>query len=427
MRRRSCHRNGIRGSQFVYAHQQVTCHPQNKRLVMEKKVRATDYHFEFAAPAEIIFGPGAIHSSVSRLAAWGDRTLVVSGATPQRYENFLDQLEAQKFKIQLVSVNGEPSVDSVIDGVEKARQAQCDMVVAIGGGSVIDTGKVIAAMLTNAGDVTAYLEIIGRDRPLQNRSAPLLAIPTTAGTGAEVTRNAVLASPTHRIKVSMRSPLMLPHLVVVDPELTLSLPPDVTAASGMDALTQLIEAFVSKKANPITDGLCREGLTCCARSLSHAYNDGLNIDARTDMSLASLLSGLALANGGLGAVHGIAGPLGGHIAIPHGVACGRLLSPVFATNFRRLQASDELHGGLQRFAEIARILTGNFNADIAEGVAWMDRLCRCLHIPPLRDFDLEESDLPLIAGNALNASSMRGNPVNLDQADLVAILRQTLV
>ena len=393
---------------------------------MDKKARETDYHFEFAAPAAILFGPGTIHTSVSRLAAWGGRALVVSGATPQRYENFLDQLKAQKIKIQLVCVNGEPSVDSVIDGVEQARLAQCDMVVAIGGGSVIDTGKVIAAMLTNAGDVTAYLEIIGKGRPLKNRSAPFLAIPTTAGTGAEATRNAVLASPTHRIKVSMRSSLMLPHLVVVDPELTLSLPPDVTAASGMDALTQLIEAFVSKKANPITDGLCREGLTCCARSIWRAYHDGLNLDARTDMSLASLLSGMALANGGLGAVHGIAGPLGGHIAVPHGVACGLLLAPVFTANFRRLQSSGQLDGALRRFVEIARILTGNYNADIAEGVAWMDRLCRRLNIPPLCDFGLEESDLPLIAGNALNASSMRGNPVNLDQADLIAILKQTL-
>jgi alcohol dehydrogenase class IV len=339
----------------------------------------------------------------------------------------MEQLKAQKLEIQLLCVNGEPSVDSVIDGVEQVRQAKCDMVVAIGGGSVIDTGKVIAAMLTNVGDLTDYLEIIGKGRPLQNKSAPFLAIPTTAGTGAEVTRNAVLTSPTHRIKVSMRSHLMLPHLVVVDPELTLSLPPDVTAASGMDALTQLIESFVSKKANPITDGLCREGLACCARSILRAYHDGQDLDARTDMSLASLFSGMALANAGLGAVHGIAGPLGGHIAVPHGVACGRLLSPVFATNFRRLQLSGQQNGVLRRFKEIARMLTGNFSAEIAEGVAWMDRLCRRLHIPPLGDFGLEESDLPVIAAKALKASSMRGNPVNLEQADLIAILKQVLV
>ena len=393
---------------------------------MDNKVRETQYHFEFAVPPAIVFGPGTIHASVSRLAAWGDRALVVSGKTPQRHENYLDQLKAQKLKIQLQCVNGEPSVDSVIEGVEQARQAKCNMVVAIGGGSVIDTGKVIAAMLTNAGDVTEYLELIGKGRPLHNRSAPLLAIPTTAGTGAEVTHNAVLTSPTHRIKVSMRSPLMLPHLVVVDPELTLSLPPEVTAASGVDALTQLIESFLSKKANPITDGLCREGLACCARSIVRSYDDGQDLDARTDMSMASLFSGMALANGGLGAVHGIAGPLGGHIAVPHGVACGRLLSPVFAANFHRLQSSDRLHGALRRFEEITRMLTGNFSAEIVEGIAWMDRLRRRLNIPPLSDFGLEESDLPVIAANALKASSMRGNPVNLDQADLIAILKQIL-
>ncbi|MBT8367093.1 MAG: iron-containing alcohol dehydrogenase [Deltaproteobacteria bacterium] len=394
---------------------------------MDKKARETHLHFEFATPAAIVFGPGAIKDSVSQLAAWGDRALVVSGKTPQRHENFLDQLKTQKLKIQLLCVNGEPSVDSAIDAVEQARHAKCNMVVAIGGGSVMDTGKVIAAMLTNTGDLTEYLEIIGMGRPLQNRSAPFLAIPTTAGTGAEVTRNAVLTSPTHRIKVSLRSPLMLPHLVVVDPELTLSLPPEVTAASGMDALTQLIESFLSKKANPITDGLCREGLACCARSILRTYDDGQDLDARTDMSLASLFSGMALANGGLGAVHGIAGPLGGHIAVPHGVACGRLLSPVFTANFRRLESSGQLNGPLRRFEEIARMLTGNFSTEIAEGVAWMDRLCERLHIPSLSDFGLEESDLPVIAAQALKASSMRGNPVNLDQADLMAILKQVLV
>jgi alcohol dehydrogenase class IV len=220
---------------------------------------------------------------------------------------------------------------------------------------------------------------------------------------------------------------MLPRLVVVDPELTLSLPPEVTAASGMDALTQLIESYLSQKANPITDALCREGLARCARSILRAYDDGQELDARTDMSLASLFSGMALASGGLGAVHGIAGPLGGHIAIPHGVACGRLLSPVYAANFRRLQSSGQPHGALRRFKEIARMLTGNVSAETSEGIAWMDRLCRRLHIPPLGDFGLEESDLPVIAAKASKASSMRGNPVKLDQDDMIAILKQAMV
>lgn len=383
--------------------------------------------FEFATAAVIIFGPGAVHATVSRLTALGGRALVVSGKTPQRHTVFLDRLKTQGLFGHLLCVDGEPSVESVMDGVEQARKAKCDMVVGIGGGSVIDTAKAIAAMLTNTGCLTDYLEIIGKGRPLQNDAAPCVAIPTTAGTGAEVTRNAVLTSPIHEIKVSMRSPRMLPRLVVVDPEQTLSLSPEVTAASGMDALTQLIEAFVSQKANPITDGLCREGLTRCARSLLGAYQDGQDIDARADMSLASLLSGLALANGGLGAVHGIAGPLGGYIAIPHGVACACLLSPVFAANFRRLQSAEKSYGALKRFKEIARILTGNSDAQVSEGIAWIDRLCHLLQIPTLSAYGLDELKLPIVANKALKASSMLSNPVMLDHTELMAILKQALV
>jgi alcohol dehydrogenase class IV len=382
--------------------------------------------FEFATAARIVFGPGVLNDSLGQLSAMGQRALVVSGKTPQRHAPFLDRLESTGLYGHLLNIDGEPSVDSVTDGVARARAAKCDMVVGIGGGSIIDTGKAIAAMLTNSGQLADYLEIVGKGRPLKNKAAPYTAIPTTAGTGAEVTRNAVLAAPTHRVKVSMRSPLMLPALVVVDPELTLSLPPAVTAASGMDALTQLIEAFVSRKANPLTDGLCREALPRCARALLRAYQDGEDIEARTDMSLAALFSGLALANGGLGAVHGIAGPLGGRIAIPHGVACGCLLPPVLAANVRRLLSTDPPHGLRPRFEEIARMLTGNPNADIKEGLAWVDALRLRLRIPALEQFGLREADLPVVAANALKASSMRGNPVNLNEADLIDILKHAL-
>lgn len=292
----------------------------------------------------------------------------------------------------------------------------------MGGGSVLDTAKAVAALLTHDGPLTDYLEIVGKGLPLQNDPAPCVAVPTTAGTGAEVTCNAVVASPTHRVKVSMRSPRMLPRLAVVDPELTLTLPPKVTAATGMDALTQLIEAYVSRKANPVTDALCREGLNRCARSLLHACQEGTDIHARTNMSLASLLSGLALDNGGLGAVHGIAGPLGGWMDVPHGVACGRLLLPVFTANVRRLQSESPSHPYLPRFEEITRILTGNPHAGLAAGMAWLDRLVRQLDIPPLARFGLKESDLPGIAANALKASSMKGNPIELGEKDVIDIL-----
>jgi len=270
---------------------------------------------------------------------------------------------------------------------------------------------------------TDYLEVIGRGRPLQNPAAACIAIPTTAGTGAEVTRNAVLASPEHGVKVSMRSPHMLPRLAVVDPELTRSLPPEVTAATGMDALTQCLEAYVSRKANPLTDSLSREGLNRCARSLRTACRQGGNLKARTDMALASLFSGLALANGGLGAVHGIAGPLGGQLDAPHGALCGRLLPPVFAANVQRLQ-SESNPAASARFDAVARSLTGDPAATAADAVLWLEVLRRELKIPPLSAYGLSSADLPTVAAKALKASSMQGNPVPLDKDAIITILEQ---
>ncbi len=380
--------------------------------------------FEFATAGTVVFGSGVFGSSVQRVASLGRRVLAVTGNHPDRHGDRLDMLRGEGLPLHLFPVEGEPTVAAVEAAVERAREAECDLVLAIGGGSVLDTGKAAAALLTNPGAATDYLEIVGKGLPLQNDPAPCVAVPTTAGTGAEVTRNAVIASPAHRVKVSMRSHRMLPRLVIVDPELTLTVPPEVTAATGMDALTQLIEAYVSRKANPLTDGFCREGLPRCARALPRAYEDGADLEARVDMSLASLLSGLALANGGLGAAHGIAGPLGGWIDIPHGVACGRLLPPVFETNARRLRSEDPAHPVLRRFEEIARILTGDPRAGLSDGATWLNRLSEQLALPPLARFGLEASDLHRIANNAIRASSMKGNPVELPEADLVDILKK---
>ena len=227
----------------------------------------------------------------------------------------------------------------VRQGVELARREQCDLVIAFGGGSAIDAGKAIAALLANGGELTDYLEVIGKGQPLRHPSVPFIAVPTTAGTGSEVTRNAVLASAEHQVKVSMRSPLMLPRLAVVDPELTLELPPAVTASTGLDALTQLIEPYVSIRANPLTDGFCLEGLRRVSRSLRRAYHAGRDITAREDMSLASLLGGLALANAGLGVVHGFAAPVGGMFHAPHGAICAALLPHGMAHQHPRLPRS----------------------------------------------------------------------------------------
>jgi alcohol dehydrogenase class IV len=291
---------------------------------------------------------------------------------------------------------------------------------------VIDTGKAVAALLTNSGDPLDYLEVIGRGQPLTQASAPYIAIPTTAGTGAEVTHNAVLASPEHRVKVSLRSPLMLPDVALVDPELSCCLPPDVTAYTGLDALTQVIEPFVSGKANPITDALCREGITRAARSLRRAFENGEDHPAREDMALASLFGGLALANAALGAVHGFAGPFGGMFDAPHGAICAALLPHVMAINVQALQARQPDGEALRRYDEVARLLTGNSAATARDGVAWIATLCAALRVPALASYGLARADFDDLITKAAAASSMKGNPVALTPNEMRTILERAI-
>jgi len=311
--------------------------------------------FEFATATRIIFGPGTLREVGPIAAQMGSRALVVTGRTRARATPLLDALTAQGIDIVTFSVAGEPTTEVARLGTQRAREADCDMIIGFGGGSVLDTAKAISALLTNGGVPLDYLEVIGRGQPLTRPSAPCIAIPTTAGTGAEVTRNAVLASPEHRVKVSLRSPLMLPRLALVDPELTHTLPPEITASTGLDALTQVMEPYVSKRANPLTDALCREGMRRAARSLRRAYGQGDDAAAREDMALTSLFGGLALANAKLGAVHGFAGPMGGMFPAPHGAICGRLLPHVMAVNVRALQERLPGSEALRRYDEIARM------------------------------------------------------------------------
>jgi alcohol dehydrogenase class IV len=300
------------------------------------------------------------------------------------------------------------------------------MVIGIGGGSVIDTGKVVAALITNRGPLIDCLEVIGSAQPLVYATAPYIAIPTTAGTGSEVTRNAVLGSPDHHVKVSMRSPFMLPNLAVVDPELTVSLPPSITATSGLDAFTQLMEAFVSSQANAMTDGICREGLIRATESLQRAYENGADRAAREKMSLASLFSGLALANAKLGAVHGIAGPLGGMIPGAHGAICAGLLPHVVETNIKALQTRAGDSPGLARYNELARMLTQNPEARAEDGIAWIKNLCQKLQIQSLAQLGLSKADFPAVAAKSQVASSMQGNPIRLTEAEILEILNKAL-
>ena len=380
--------------------------------------------FEFNTANRIVFGNGSFQQLGAIAAEMGSRAIVVTGRSGKRADPLVRQLDAQGIACTRFGVPNEPTVSLLEKGLSKAREHAADLVIGFGGGSAMDAGKAIAALLPNTGDVIDYLEVIGKGRPLKRPPAACIAVPTTAGTGAEVTCNAVLKSTTHDVKVSLRSPLMFPRLALIDPELTLSMPPAVTAGTGVDALAQLLEAWVSKRANPLTDGLCREGIIRAARSLRKTYQQGDDLDARLDMSLAALFSGLALANAGLGAVHGIAGPLGGMCAAPHGAACGLLLPFVMEGNVRALQKRRPQSAAHARYLRAARMLTGSQSADVPNAVQWLQDLCRDLNIPPLSHYDLAPTRIPQLVAQAEKASSMQANPIVLTTDELHEIIEK---
>jgi alcohol dehydrogenase class IV len=382
--------------------------------------------FEFAAPQRILFGPGT-SKEVGRLAAdLGHRALLVTGKTPVRARPVANSLAEQGVHVVPFTITGEPTTDDVRHGLSLAAGERCELVIGVGGGSPMDAAKAIAAILTNGGDPLDYMEVIGKGLPLSEPSAPCIAIPTTAGTGTEATRNAVIASPEHRVKVSLRALTILPRIAIVDPELTYSMPPSVTASTGLDALTQIIEPFVSAKANPLTDAICRDGLERIARSLRNAYRQGEDAEARLDMSLAGLYGGMALANASLGVVHGFAGVIGGMFPSPHGAVCAALLAASIEANvgaFRERQAD---HGALRRYDEIARILTGDPSATAGDGAAWIRELCLELAVPPLSAYGLTRADFSVILDKSAGASSMKANPIALTRRELEEILAESL-
>jgi len=379
--------------------------------------------FEFATATKILFGTGTLAEVAPLARELGRRVLVVTGRNAARAARLLDDLAAANLPTIRCAVPHEPTTELVRRAVEQAREAHCELVIGCGGGSVLDASKAIAALLTNDGDLLEYLEVIGPAQPLLQPAAPCIAIPTTAGTGAEVTRNAVLASPAHGVKVSLRSPFLLPRLAVIDPVLTYELPPAITASTGLDALTQLIEPFVSGRANPMTDAFCRVGLVRVARSLRRACA-APDPAAREDLALASLLGGLALANAGLGAVHGFAAPLGGQFPAPHGAVCAALLPHVMEANVQALCARDPDGEARRRYREIGRILMGSASADELAGVMWVRELCEALRIPKLRAYGVQHKDLPEVAGRASQASSMKGNPIAFTAEELRQILQR---
>lgn len=378
--------------------------------------------FEFATASRIIFGNGKI-SEIGKIARReGSKALVVCGSSLDRYSRFILSLADHGIKYFSYSVITEPTIDVVRKGIEMCRFEGCNLVIGIGGGSVIDTGKAIALLSAKEGDVSDYLEVIGQGKEISTPGISMIAIPTTAGTGSEVTRNAVIGVEDHKIKVSLRSQYMLPKVALIDPELSTSMSPKVTASTGMDAITQLIEPYVSNQANPITDAFCQEGLEYAAASIREVYHDGLDIGARAKMSLASLFSGFALANAKLGAVHGFAGVLGGMYPTPHGEICASLLPAVLKVNIRALQKKNSKSDYLSRYERIAQTLTGIVESNAEDAVKFIAQLKSDLQIPPLSQFGVLEVDYPEIIVKAASSSSMKGNPVILTPDEMYTIL-----
>ena len=382
--------------------------------------------FEFATVNRILFGPGVLKEVGAAASEMGKRAMLFLGLPEEQLQPLFNSLEERQVSWVPYQVTREPTVDLVRQALDSARRQGCDITIGCGGGSAMDTAKAVAALLSNGGDPLDYLEVIGLGQTLSKPSFPCIAIPSTAGTGAEVTRNAVLGAADQKVKVSLRSATMLPRLALVDPILTYGLPPEVTANTGLDALTQLVEPYVSNKATPITDALCCEGMQMAARALQQVYQDGKNEAARQEMCLASLYGGLALANAGLGGAHGFAGPIGGMFSAPHGAICARLLPFVTRANLIALHQRAPGSPALARYDQVARLLTGDSAATAEQGVTWLFELCTALNVHPLRDFGLTPTDIPLIVSKSAVASSMKANPIVLTTEELTDVLGQAL-
>ena len=380
-------------------------------------------NFDWLAPGRIRFGDGVASELPSIVAELGGPVFLVTGSDPNRPAAVVAGLE--RFGVAgRWQVEGEPTVELAFRGGAAARESGAALVVAVGGGSVLDAGKAIAALARNPGDPLEFLEVIGRGRPLVERPLPVIAVPTTSGTGSEATRNAVLSSPEHRLKVSLRSPWMMPRVAVVDPRLTWTMPESVTAASGLDALTQLLESFVCSKSNCMTDALCREGLSRVGRAFARVLKDPLDAEARAEMAWCSLAGGQALANAGLGVVHGFAGPVGGMFGIAHGVVCAALLAPGTAANIAALEARSPDHPALGRYDEAMRRLSGNVAADRRGLAPWLELLVATAGIPRLSALGLSTDSWAEVVAAAKGASSMKANPITLTGEELRAILQR---
>jgi alcohol dehydrogenase class IV len=382
--------------------------------------------FDLAVPVDIRFGAGRVSEVPEVFARLGaSRVLVVTGRTMSRADTLRSELRETGISSIVFGVATEPSIERVRAAVSLVAESGCDAVLGFGGGSALDVAKAVAVLALSGTDPTDHLEVIGAGHPIERPGLPCVAVPTTAGTGSEVTRNSVLSG--GGVKASLRSPLILPKVALVDPELLVGVPKPTIAASGMDALSQLIEPLLSKRANPFSDALARDGIRRSARSLRRGYEEGMEESGvREDLALASLFSGMCLANSGLGAVHGLAAAAGARLSAPHGAVCAAVLAAVMDVNLRALRERAREDPALPRMTEVATLLTGLPEATPEDAIAWLQELTTALSIPGLASYGLNQDEIAPMVAAAQKASSMRGNPIELRDEEVTEIITRSL-
>ena len=378
---------------------------------------------EFYAPRKIIFGPGGLSQVGVEAKRLGSKALVVSGKSAMRNSGVLDRLthllkENNLEYVTYENIPSDPAVETIDTGTDFARKEKCNLIIALGGGSVLDSGKAISAMVTNKGSVADYQEIEGKGRKFQYKTLPFIAIPTTSGAGSEATKNAVITNPEFNLKKSIRDPMLIPEVALVDPELTLSLPPHITAISGGDALTQCIESYLGKKSQEITAALALHAIGLIGKSLVKAVNDGKNLEARKNMAMAALLSGLCLSNSGLGAVHALSHPLGVYYKIPHGLSCTVLLPYVMEYNLPVVT---------KKMVKIAESLGENISSlsEIEAAQRAAEKIKEILTAVRIKEnlfgWKIKEEDFPQLIKGA-KGGSLNNNPRDTSDEDLIELL-----
>jgi len=386
--------------------------------------------FDLSGVPDICFGPGTMSILPDRIRKYGKNVLLVLGSgsfqASQHWENLQKGLKGKEIRYHISNMGSEPTPGMVDGATEQYREAGIDVIVSIGGGSVIDAGKAISAMLTNTDSVTSYLEGVG-NKVHDGNKIPFIALPTTSGTGSEATKNAVICERGSKgFKKSLRHENFIPDLAIVDPLLTLGCPENITSLSGLDAFSQLLESYTSTKASLFTDSIALEALRCISRSILKVCRDGSDIAARTDMSYASMISGITLANAGLGLIHGLASTIGGLYDIPHGAICGNLLGVINRINIEKLLVEDKEGVYLRKYAEAGKVFSAHDNKSneyYALSLAdQLDEMISELKIPGFTDYISEEFDIEKL----ISLSGHKNNPVTLEKNEIVKALSQRL-